>query len=193
MLVIGGSASGKSEYAERRAAALPAPRIYLATMEDDSAEGREKIRKHREHRSGRGFFTLERPRGLAELIAEESERDRGEGLRWERAEKERRPPLGESAVLLECLSNLAANEMFLPGGSARGEKACAEITAGGVLALREACRKLIVVGNILTEEEGGYDSLTASWLRAFSAAQAEIAAAADEVWRVEAGLSLRLK
>ena len=63
-LIIGGSASGKSEYAERLVCSLPGKRIYTATMEPFSEEGRERIARHRKLREGKGFVTVEVPRNL---------------------------------------------------------------------------------------------------------------------------------
>ena len=60
-LVIGGAASGKSEYAEELILASPLrPRIYIATMEPFGAEGQARIARHRELRRGKGFQTVER-------------------------------------------------------------------------------------------------------------------------------------
>ena len=63
-LIIGGSASGKSEYAERLVCSLPGKRIYVATMEPFGEEGRERIARHRKLREGKGFVTAEVPRDL---------------------------------------------------------------------------------------------------------------------------------
>ena len=50
-LVIGGAASGKSEYAEGLALASPhSPRYYIATMEPFGEEGRARVAKHRRMR-----------------------------------------------------------------------------------------------------------------------------------------------
>ncbi len=90
-LIIGGSASGKSEYAENHMLSLDGKRVYLATMEPFGDEGR--IARHREKRSGRGFLTVECYTDL------------------------RRTELPERAnVLLEDLGNLTANELFSPAG-----------------------------------------------------------------------------
>ena len=65
-------------------------KYYLATMEVYGAEGRQKVERHRKLREGKGFETLEYPlqiRGAAEQVT-------------------------GGTVLLECLSNLLANEMF---------------------------------------------------------------------------------
>ena len=130
-LVTGGSGSGKSEYAEALAAGCGCKnRWYLATMEVFGEEGRRKVERHRRQREGKGFATLECPRGLKNL------RIPGDP--------------GDTAVLLECVSNLAANEMFGAGealgegtGAARAEREVLE----GILSLADKARELVVVTN----------------------------------------------
>ena len=95
-LVIGGAASGKSEYAESRVTGLPGRRIYLATMRPWDQECRNRIDRHRRLRLGKGFETLERYTDLA-----------GAEI-----------PAGAN-VLLECMSNLTANELYDPEGGGR--------------------------------------------------------------------------
>ena len=65
-LIFGGAASGKSAYAEELICRLPrrGPLVYLASM-DPLSGGGERIRRHRALRAGKGFVTVERPRGLA--------------------------------------------------------------------------------------------------------------------------------
>lgn len=99
VLVTGGAASGKSAWAEARACALPGPRVYIATMLARDEEGRARVGRHRARRAPLGFATLEAPLGLAEAA--------------------RRVPAGAS-VLLDCVGNLVANELFEPGGVAFG-------------------------------------------------------------------------
>lgn len=97
-LVTGGSGSGKSEYGEGLILDIPdGERFYIATMESSGREAERRIARHRKLREGKGFFTIERPRDLGGLIL---------------------PGEGRKNVLLECVSNLAANEMF--GGGACG-------------------------------------------------------------------------
>ena len=81
-LVTGGAASGKSEYAERLAAACDGPRVYIATMRPLDKESVARIEKHRAARADRRFSTIERYHDL-------------KGLRL---------PCGTNAVLLECMS-----------------------------------------------------------------------------------------
>ena len=66
-LVIGGSGSGKSAWAEELACSLRAreggPLLYLAAMDPAGEEGRRRVERHRALRAGKGFLTLERPLG----------------------------------------------------------------------------------------------------------------------------------
>ena len=94
ILVSGGSASGKSKYAEDLVVqAPPGERIYVAPMQVWDEESRRRVERHRAMRAGKGFRTEERPRRLGELT----------------------PPPG-AVALLEDLSNLTANEWFGPEG-----------------------------------------------------------------------------
>ena len=55
-IVTGGSASGKSEYAESLAISSDArQRFYIATMKPWDEEGHRRIQKHRAMRAGKGF------------------------------------------------------------------------------------------------------------------------------------------
>lgn len=90
-LVTGGSGSGKSAYAEAMVMQSGrGKRYYLATMEVLGEEGKKKVERHKKFREGKGMITIERPRGLWGLVLDK----------------------GENTVLLECMANLAANELF---------------------------------------------------------------------------------
>lgn len=94
VVVTGGSGSGKSAFAEETVLSFgEARRIYIATMQAFDEESHRRIRRHRRMRSGKGFETVERYTALDELVL----------------------PKG-SVVLLECMSNLVANEMFREDG-----------------------------------------------------------------------------
>ena len=94
ILVSGGSASGKSEFAEGLVTASGLEtRAYLATMQVWDAESERRVERHRRMRAGKGFATVECPVNLAGAVL----------------------PAG-CAALLEDLSNLTANEFFGPQG-----------------------------------------------------------------------------
>ena len=168
-LVIGGAASGKSEYAEGLLLARPGPRYYLATMEPlDAPAYRERIARHRALRAGKGFVTIERPVGLA-------------GLRL--------PAPGD--VLLEDLGNLAANELYSPAGA--GPDGALEAVVQGVLRLRAACRALVVVSNEVFTGGRDYAPGTEEYLRLLAKAHRALAAEADAVCEVACGLPVYYK
>ena len=67
-LVIGGSASGKSAFAERLAVQSGLPRFYVATMRVWDTESERRVARHRDMRREKRFDTLECPIGLDRLI-----------------------------------------------------------------------------------------------------------------------------
>lgn len=88
VLVIGGSASGKSEYAESRMMAWE-NRIYFATMLPYGRESERTILRHRLLREGKGFSTIECASNLEQIEIDP-----------------------DSSILLEDLPNLVANELY---------------------------------------------------------------------------------
>ena len=162
-LVIGGAASGKSEYAEGLVMASPLlPRYYIATMEPFDSECHARIAKHRRMRAQKGFETLERYTSLASL---------------------RLPARG--CVLLECLGNLAANELYSPSGA--GPKALEAIVAG-IDALLPQCGDLVVVSNEVCTGGTCYAGDTESYLHLLASANRALAERADRVCEVVCGL-----
>ena len=94
VFVIGGSGSGKSAYAEKRLLAMEVEKKhYIATMRVFDEEGKKRVEKHRTMRREKGFLTIEKPIDLGEIAL-----DAGD------------------AWMLECVSNLLANEMFTEEG-----------------------------------------------------------------------------
>lgn len=160
-LISGGAASGKSEYAERIAMGAGSPRYYLATMQARDEESRRRVARHRAMRADKGFFTVECPDGLGGVTL----------------------PAG-SVALLECLSNLTANECFGPLGFPGVE---ARILAG-VECLRQRAAHLIIVTNELFSDGGDYGRDTLRYLDALAGLNRALAARADRVVEVVCGL-----
>ena len=100
-LIIGGSGSGKSEYAENKLCELSkktnSSKVYLATMIPYGRETEEKINRHRQMRAKKNFQTEECFTNLSEFV-------KNMKLQKNSDKKE--------VVLLECMSNLVANELF---------------------------------------------------------------------------------
>ena len=164
-LVLGGSASGKSEYAEQLVLEAGAgPRFYIATMEPYDEECLRRISRHRAMRASKGFETLECPRGLAGLALP-------------------RP----GVALLECMSNLVANELYSPqgGGSAA--------VLGGVERLCARCANLTIVTNEVFSGGKDYEGDTLRYLRALGSVNRALAARANRVVEVVCGCANVLK
>lgn len=164
-LVVGGAASGKSEYAEGLVLASPhRPRYYIATMEPFDEEGRKRVEKHRRMRADKEFETVECYTDLASV---------------------RLPARG--TVLLECVGNLAANELYSPAGAGTVEGALSAIT-GGVDALLAQCADLVVVSNEVFTGGTDYAAGTEDYLRLVAEADRALARRADRVCEVVCGL-----
>ena len=163
-MVIGGSASGKSAYAEQLACGLPGRRIYLATMQPFGQSAEERIAKHRAMRQGKGFETAECT-GVLEI---------------------QQMDVRDATILLEDLPNLVANELFsTEGGSVEG------VYEGVVSAIRSLAAQaahLVIVTGDLASDGCDYGEATRMYLQVLGRLQNTIAAEADELWEVVAGI-----
>lgn len=143
-LVTGGSGSGKSAYAEKIicekhrqlcGTAEKPPLYYIADMVPYGRETEKKIEAHRKMRAGKGFATIEWYVDLpGRILGPDS------------------PDLKGSYVLLECISNLTANEMYEPGGAENTGKDTVKCIIRGVQMLKERCAHLVVVTNDVFRE-----------------------------------------
>ena len=68
-MVIGGAASGKSDFAEQLVIGTGLPRTYIATAQAFDAEMRTKIARHQQTRSGLGWQTVEEPVDLPAALS----------------------------------------------------------------------------------------------------------------------------
>ena len=171
ILVTGGSGSGKSEYAENTAVRLAEeeglPLYYIAAMKPYGEEGRRRVERHRRLRAGKGFETWERYVDLKGLAL---------------------PKRG--VALLECLSNLTANEMFEPEGA--GDRTVEGVLAG-VRSLVEKTAHLVVVTNDIFSDGMTYDEVTALYQERLGRINRELAGAFDQVTEVVCGIPIQLK
>ena len=167
ILLIGGSGCGKSTYAEALCQKSPLPRWYLAAMQPYGPEGEARIRRHRALREGKGFTTVERYTDYASLTLP-----------------------GRGTALLECVANLTANEMFAPDGSVSDP--VARVLAG-VDALNRQCGLLVVVTNDVGSDGTEYDASTEAYIEALGRVNAALAARADTVLELVAGIPVLLK
>lgn len=183
-LIIGGSGSGKSLYAEQCAVSLSQmeteekqvedQKYYLATMQvfDGDAEGQRKIERHRQHRRHKGFITIEQPTDICHAVSKMNPVKEASGTR---------------TALLECVSNLTANEMFSRESPESAERVSTKIVEE-IRLLEQNVTHLIVVSNNVFEDGIAYDETTMEYIRAMGIINQRLAAMADRVVEVVAGL-----
>ena len=203
ILVTGGSGSGKSEYAEKLILDFgEAVRFYVATMEVYGAEGRRKVERHRELRKTKGFTTIEQPRGIGEICLNKfGKKSQKQGLKNGRFNK-------KTAVLLECIMNLAANEMFsdpfwtsltvdVRAGTLRESQSRISFLADRiereVAMLEEQTDFLVVVTGETGEDGEAYSAETMAYIRLMGEVNRRLAARAGQVWLVTCGIGVNLK
>ena len=134
-VVTGGSGSGKSAFAEDKILSLgQGKRFYIATMHPYDEESYKRVERHRKMRAGKGFETVECYTGLENLEFPQ-----------------------DAIVLLECMSNLAANEMFEESGAGADT---VEAVLRGVRKLKSQVRHLVIVTNEIFSEAASYEGDT---------------------------------
>lgn len=172
VLVTGGSASGKSLWAETLALRLSGPHIYVATMQSFGDAGARRVARHRAQRAGKGFVTVECPCNLAAFVAD--------GML----------PHGSSqgTALLEDVGNLVANELFDDAGRERFAEAAMTDALHGVEALAASCANVVAVTNEVGADGRAYDESTQRYIRCLGGVSNRVAAAFDVVVECVAGM-----
>ena len=181
--ISGGAKNGKSYFAQRTAQALAAgvrpedlfkgnpaggqgalfiggpeaadalkrPLYYIATMIPSDGESRQKIDAHINRRAGKEFVTIEKYSGIGGLVPAEND------IISELNEKINEGILHpEDSVLLEDLSNLTANEMFVYGGQGN--------IIDDIKKTSAYVRNLVVVTNEIFSEAAVYEGETAEYM-----------------------------
>lgn len=179
ILVTGGSCSGKSGFAEGLLAEAGADtkKYYIATMDAADEESKARVQRHRTQRAPKGFVTIEQARDV-HLAAGE--------IQAERKISER------TAALLECMSNLTANEMF-GVDKVQSEQVVIEKVCRDIAQLEKTLDLLIIVTNNVFEDGVQYDESTESYLRALGRINAWLAEWAEQVYEVVVGVPILWK
>ncbi len=189
-LVFGGSGSGKSEFAENLVLSSGLEkRFYIATMKFFGDDGKKRVEKHRNLRKNKNFITIE------ETMQSGNLEDAVEKIK-KILSAEKSPLKRKSAVLLECLSNLLADEMFLPDGKILSADEAFSKVAGGLSSLFFAgdfIPEIVVVSNNIFDDGLGYDETTKSYMRALAKINSFAAENAGSVYEVVAGIALKIK
>jgi adenosylcobinamide kinase / adenosylcobinamide-phosphate guanylyltransferase len=162
-LVLGGARSGKSRYAEGLAADITGPKTYIATAEAFDDEMRARIARHRDGRSGDGWTTIEAPLDPVAALRQ-----------------------AQGFVLLDCVTVWLGNLMHHDRdvGAAVGDLCSA---------LADATSEIVLVSNEVGLSIVPENALARRFRDEQGFANQRLAAVADQVVFVAAGLPLKLK
>ena len=97
---------------------------------------------------------------------------------------------GGCTALLECMSNLVANEVFAPEG--RGAD-CSEVLKCGLHHLAGTAAHLVIVTNDIFSDGVTYDPETEQYRKILGEVNLEAAAMADYVYEVVCGIPICVK
>ena len=162
-VVTGGSGSGKSAFAEDKIVSFgPAKRIYIATMHPYDEESHKRVARHRKMRAGKGFETVECYTGLKNLDFPEN-----------------------AVVLLECMSNLVANEMFREDGF---HPEVSEKITEGVRNLLSQAEHVVIVTNEIFSDGILYEGESEKYKEQLGKINCNLAEMADAVVEVVYGI-----
>jgi len=164
VLITGGARSGKSRHAEARARAFPGWPVYIATAEALDEEMAARIAKHRERR-GSEWTEREVPLGLSQALIETD---------------------GGGARLVDCLTLWLSN--LLHAGS-DWSRSIAELAD----TLKSQKSPVVLVTNEVGLGIVPDNALARAYRDAAGHMNQTIAALADEVQFVVAGLPMKLK
>ena len=166
ILVTGGSKCGKSRYAEALFEDIQAPKYYIATMQPYGEEAYAAIDRHRNMRKEKGFLTVEQYTDIDQADI-----------------------LNGSAVLLECMGNLLANEMFCRDTVID----CTDKIIADILRLYRKTSLLVIVTNQVGSDGICYENGTAAYIAALGKINQALAENADHLVECIYGIPVAVK
>ncbi len=186
-IVYGGSASGKSSYAESFAMSLQGDGrlLYIATMypykwgkAEIDPETMQRIERHRAMRADKGFDTVECYRQVEHIVAKR-----------------------QDVLLLECMSNLLANEMYLEQDSNAGSDMAETMSpvskkiVQALVDLSARVQELVIVTNDVFSDGGSltYDESTREYVKNLAEINCALAREAETVTEVVCGIPVKIK
>lgn len=186
-IVYGGSASGKSSYAESFAMSLQGEGrlLYIATMypykwntTEIDPETMQRIERHRAMRADKGFDTVECYRHVEHIVAKR-----------------------QDVLLLECMSNLLANEMYLEPDSNAGSDMAETMSpvsnkiVQALIDLSTRVQDVVIVTNDVFSDGGSltYDESTREYVKNLAEINCALAREAATVTEVVCGIPVKIK
>ena len=186
-MVYGGSASGKSSYAESIAMSLQGDGrlLYIATMypykwntTEIDPETMQRIERHRAMRADKGFDTVECYRHVEHIVAKR-----------------------QDVLLLECMSNLLANEMYLEpdadagSGMSKTMSPVSKKIVQALVALSARVQDVVIVTNDVFSDGGNltYDESTREYVKNLAEINCALAREAATVTEIVCGIPVKIK
>jgi adenosylcobinamide kinase/adenosylcobinamide-phosphate guanylyltransferase len=195
VLVYGGSASGKSSFAEEKTVSLfeessseKKSLVYLATMDRNSGgDSEERIRRHREMRQGKGFSTVESSVSDCDSLLSDL---------LEKLSCAAESSVGDS-VLLEDVGNLVARVVFADFSKVQ-KHSDDSFFSDKIFSFAEKassiCSDIVFVSNdIFLEKIDLSDIGMLCYFKTLSSINKRLSSFSDEVFRVVAGIPIELK
>ena len=164
-LILGGARSGKSRFAEQMAFETGKNKIYLATSQAFDGEMVDRINKHKTDR-GNGWVTVEEPIDIKRVLKTSADTD--------------------NVVLLDCLTLWISNLMMVERDISDAFKELCDV-------LPELEGELILVSNEVGQGIVPDNAMARAFRDYAGRLHQDIAALADEVYFVTAGLPQKLK
>lgn len=165
-LVTGGTKCGKSAYAEKLIDRLSCPKYYIATSNPVGDEAQEIIARNMEMRIQKKYITLDCPRDIAYADI----------------------PVG-SAVLVEYIGKLCANEMYVDGKILRA----ADKIVSGLQLIAAKASELVIVTNAVGSDGISYSPDLMEYIKEMGRIDRRLAEFSDNVIECVYGIPIALK
>lgn len=192
VFISGGCKNGKSMYAQNIARDMSrsqnVPLYYIATMIPSDDEDRARIRRHLSERDGWGFETIEQGRNICDALKAGAFPDGERCPEAADAQKKRNADVQvnpEGAFLLDSVTALLSNEMFLPDGTvdfSAGERVAEELAR-----FAEQTGNTVFVSDYIYSDGQVFDPCTESYRRALAFIDRRLAEVCDSVIEVSFG------
>lgn len=200
-VITGGSGSGKSAYAENYISDTALKydncnKYYIATMKVYNDEGQKKVERHKNLRRGKEFITIEQPNDIERMLVT-LEKSYNLSFGFFDANYFKQDAICKNVALLECMSNLVANEMFTLDENGNSkivsvQEVCNKVT-NGIKVINDYFEDLVIVTNNVFEDGVLYDDSTMRYIEALGIVNQQIAIMADHVIEVVVGLPVVIR
>ena len=169
ILILGGSKSGKSDFAQEVALKLAQGGVhyYVATLQNTGTEAdKATVASHLQRRAGMGFETIEQGRNILACL----ERSDAAGT-----------------FLLDSVTTLLTNELFPPEKNYETDEEAARRCCEELAAFADKVKHIVIVSDDLSRDAIHYDAATEAFRRQLGAIHCRLAKECDVVMEMAFG------